>query len=149
LLHFIVWIAWSMLTFAPTSNPWRISGDYRTVAKAIARATTNQDDAADLASIAAGESGYDVRALGKRAVEGKRAIGPWQLMPPIPCWRLDIDCQTRIALYRLKTQGACGYTGEAIDLASTCPIARGYLNRATIWTAAHPFVPDAEPVAAR
>jgi len=151
-MTFIRWIAWAMLSMFPCSSPSRIAGEYRVVATAISRATPSPSDAADLASVASYESGYDVRAVGR-----KGEVGAWQLMPPVACEsvRRDganaqraVDCQAREALRRWKEQAPCGYTGEmgrtwASAEATDCPMARRRMNRATAWVAQHPFEPVA------
>lgn len=157
MLHFIAWIAWSMLTWCPTTNLWRITS-YGPVAVAAARAVVARDetwearadDASQLTAIAGLESGYDVNARGKLGEQGA-----WQLRWS-PCEDVKrggqraLDCQARVAISRWHELGACGYTGEAADPTSDCHMGRTRMNRATWWVSTHPFVPDAqEPVAAR
>jgi hypothetical protein len=124
------WVLLAMVTWCPTRSLWRFVG-YQRVAAAIVAASPDPEDASDLAALASLESGYDVTARGRHA-----EVGAWQLMPPQPCARLDIDCQAREALSRWKA-GACLYTGEPWD--GPCPLAHNRADRATIWRAAHPL----------
>ena len=157
MLHFVVWIAWSMLHWCPTTSTCRMTAHYGPVARAMARAAVERDasweqradDASALSGYASLESGYDPDARGKLGEQG-----PWQLR-----WsrcedyrkggQRALDCQAREALRRLHEQGGACYTGECVDMGGDWPLARNRMWRASWWVSSHPFTPDAEPVAAR
>lgn len=127
------WVLWAMVTWCPTRSYERFV-EYQRVAEAIDRVATSDADAADLASIGSLESGYDRHAVNRRT----HARGVWQLMPPVPCRRDELECEAREALRRWKVQGAAGYTGEAARMSGSWPLAHERQNRATIWMARHP-----------
>jgi hypothetical protein len=128
----VAWIFAAMVVWCPPS-PVNVAqlGTYVRVAVAIARASDGVDDASLLASIGSFESQYHPKARGKLG-----ELGVWQLMPPAPA---DIDAQAVEALRRWKRQGGCGYTGEAANPKSTCPLARHREDRAKQWVSTHPF----------
>ena len=108
--------------------------EYQQIAKAIAEATDDPEDAIQLASIASFESRFAVNALGR---QGER--GPWQIKQfpgaPVP---KSLVRQARMALERWKI-GRCLYTGE-MHTAPSCPLADHRYLRAFDYSAQHPFL---------
>ena len=134
------WILSAMLAWSPP-NPCNVAQlrGYVAIASAIDSATDDPDEAALLASIAYYETGRTFNASPQlKGKAGER--GPWQLMPwsPVP---KTLDGQAKEALSRWKLQGPCGYTGEARNAKSVCPLAHHRMDRAASWAAQHPFRP--------
>jgi hypothetical protein len=129
----------AMMAWIPPQSAKHASEE-RAVAHAILQASPDTLDRLLLASLGAFEGSYRIGARGKLG-----EIGPWQLRPP-PVGRAvprDLEGQAREALYRWKTLGPCGYTGEGAKGPSHgmkgCPMAEHRFNRAVTWWAAHPL----------
>jgi hypothetical protein len=139
----LAWVFAAMVAWVPPrqSNVAQL-GAYVRIAYAITEASSDPDDVALLASIGSLESGFSPSAVGKLG-----EVGVWQLMPPAP---KGLVAQAKEALRRIRVQGMAGYTGEAADPKSGCPLAHNRLGRAHAWVVDHPFVSEpGRPVASR
>ncbi len=133
----LIYVFVAMCAFVPPrQNNVPQLGAYVRIATAIARATNSPFMGTLLASIGSFESGFRPQAVGKLG-----EVGVWQLLgpplgAPVP---KGLDAQAKEALRRIEAQGMCGYTGEAANPRSECPLAQHRLDRAKQWMADHPF----------
>jgi Transglycosylase SLT domain len=141
-VRLLAWVFAAMVFWVPP-RPTNVPqlGAYVRIAHAITAATSDPEEAALLAAIGSLESGYSPTAVGKLG-----EVGVWQLMPPAPS---TLVLQAKEALRRIHAQGMCGYTGEAADPHSKCPLAHNRLARASNWVEAHPFLEEESPEATR
>lgn len=136
----LAWVFAAMVAFVPPrQNNAAQLGAYVRIATAITRATDSPFMAVLLASIGSFESGFRPQAVGKMG-----EVGIWQLMgpplgAPVP---KGLDAQAREAIRRVETQGMCGFTGEAANPRSKCPLAQHRIDQAREWIREHPFTPD-------